>query len=166
MWATSEVCSSLVFSSVTGLKLYKGTGFHTRDHQDQDVEEDIDVDGDDQSVFGEAQFTEGDILPVKTSRQGVEEEGEVEIERDEGEAQREQSLRDLVAKGKVVGHRSPEDPVQYLKAKMEEVMGVGDADRVERAVVIARKHGSESALIAALDSKVKHLVSFDCQQTA
>lgn len=96
----------------------------------------------------------------------MEEEGEVEIEWDEGEAQREQSLRDLVAKGKVVRRRSPEDPVQDLKAKMEEVMGVGDADRVERAVVIARKHGNESALIAALDSKVKHLVSFDCQQTA
>lgn len=122
----------------------------------------MDVDGDDLAVFGEVQFTEGDILtPIDTSRPPVEEDVEVEIEGDsEDEAQREQmTLRDLVAESKVIQRRSPEESVETLKARMEEVMGVGDADRMELAILTARKRGDKGSLIIALENKVKQLVS-------
>ena len=122
----------------------------------------MDVDGDDQ-VFGDAQFTEGDILLVDVSQPAVEEDVEVEIE-DEGEdeAQRAQiTLRALVAEGKVIRRRS-NDEMADVKAKMEEVMGVGDAEKMDLAILGARKRGDKSSLITALENKVKQLVS-TCQ---
>jgi hypothetical protein len=42
--------------------MMKGTGFDRRNVALADVEEDIDVDGADEVLFGEAQFTESDII--------------------------------------------------------------------------------------------------------
>jgi hypothetical protein len=132
-----------------------GLGFHTRDQNDQDVDEEVDVDGDDEAVFGDAQFTEGDIL-------GHNEDEDVHIddEDEDGNTER-KTLRDLVAEGKVVRRRSPPsgDGVEAVKAKMEEVMGVGDADKMDLAVSSARRHGNSAALIQALENKIKQLVS-------
>ncbi|KAF7775729.1 hypothetical protein Agabi119p4_4122 [Agaricus bisporus var. burnettii] len=83
----------------------QGMGFHSRDPADQDVEDDIDIDGDDQDTYGEAQFTEGDILPVDEAHPApVDEDVDVEIEgdqTDEADAAQ-QSLRDLIAVSKVI----------------------------------------------------------------
>ncbi|RDB19826.1 hypothetical protein Hypma_012810 [Hypsizygus marmoreus] len=132
----------------------RGTGFHTRNQHEEDVDDELDVDGDE--GFGEPQFTEGDILPVDISRPAVEEDVEVEIEGDGGdEAHREQkTLRDLVTEGKVVRSSIGVDAV---KAKMEEVMGVGDADKMDLAILAARKRDDKSSLITALENKVKQL---------
>lgn len=115
------------------------------------------MEGDDQDAFGEAQFTEGDILPVDNPQLVVQESVEVEIEGDsEDEASRElKTLRDLVAEGKVVRR----DRAEYLKAKMVEVLGVGEADQVDRAVLTAKKRGDKAALVAALENKIEQLVS-------
>jgi hypothetical protein len=115
------------------------------------------VEGDDQDKFGEAQFTEGDILPVDNPQLVVQDDVEVEIEGDgEDEASRElKTLRDLVAEGKVVQR----DRTEYLKAKMIEVLGVGEADQVDRAVLTAKKRGDKAALVAALENKIEQLVS-------
>ncbi|KAF9785759.1 hypothetical protein BJ322DRAFT_1099605 [Thelephora terrestris] len=43
------------------------SGFHVRDTNHEDVEDEIDVDGDDEEVFGRAQFTEVDILSASRS---------------------------------------------------------------------------------------------------
>lgn len=131
----------------------------TRDRRAQDVDDEVDIEGDDQETFGEAQFTEGDILPVDNPQVVVEEDVEVEIEGDsEDEASRElKTLRDLVAEGKVVPRNTSDD----VKAKMEEVLGVGEADQMERAVLAAKKRGDKAALVAALENKVKQLVSSD-----
>jgi hypothetical protein len=51
------------------------------------------------------------------------------------------TLRDLVAEGKVVRRRSSHEGVDAVKAKMEEVMGVGDADKMDIAVNAARRQG-------------------------
>jgi nucleotide-binding universal stress UspA family protein len=136
-----------------------GTGFHTRDLNEQDVDEEVDVDGDDQ-VFGDPQFTEGDILPVGATHPPVEEDVEVEIEEDgEDEAQRAQrTLRSLVAEGKLV-RRTSNDEIASAKAKMEEVMGVGDTEKMDLAILGARKRGDKPSLIIALENKVKQLVS-------
>lgn len=98
-------------------------------------------------------------MPVDHPQQAVE-DVEVEIEDDgEDEAQREQkTLRNLVAEGKVVRNTS-QDRIDALKATMEEVMGVGDADKMDLAILAARKRGDKSSLITALESKVKQLVS-------
>lgn len=126
------------------------------------------MDGDDEAVFGDVQFTEGDILTEASTRAGPpdgNEDLEVEIEGDsDDEAQREQkTLRDLVAEGKVVKRRTTipggSGDVEAVKAKMEEVMGVGDADKMDIAVNSARRQGDSDALVLALDEKVKHLVS-------
>jgi hypothetical protein len=124
----------------------------------------VDVDGDDEAVFGDAQFTEGDILGLADDThpvEGLDVEIEVEIEGDsDTETQKEQkTLRDLVAEGKVVRRRTPAEGVEAAKAKMEEVMGLGDADRMDLAVLAARKQGNASSLISALENKIKQLVS-------
>ncbi|GLB34070.1 putative E3 ubiquitin-protein ligase RNF220 [Lyophyllum shimeji] len=134
----------------------RGTGFHMRNQNDQDVDDELDVDGDE--GFGEPQFTEGDILPVNPSRGEVDEDIEVEIEGDDEDgAQREQkTLRDLVAEGKVVRKASGND-VDEVKAKMEEVMGLGDTEKMDLALLAARKRGDKASLITALENKVKQL---------
>jgi hypothetical protein len=60
----------------------------------------VDVDGDDKAVYGEAQFTEGDILPIHTERgDSSEDDFQVNIE-DDGEDEArgaQQTLHDLVS---------------------------------------------------------------------
>lgn len=128
------------------------------------MDDEVDVDGDDQ--FGDAQFTEGDILPVDTPQPAVEEEVEVDIEDDdEDETQRAQkTLRALVAEGKVV-RRTSDDGIACVKAKVEEVMVVADAEKMDFAILGAQKRGDKSFLIKALENKVKQLVS-TCQNLA
>ncbi|KIK04724.1 hypothetical protein K443DRAFT_675739 [Laccaria amethystina LaAM-08-1] len=135
----------------------RGTGFLTRDRRAQDVDDDVDVEGDDQDRFGEAQFTEGDILPVDNPQLVVQEGIEVEIEGEsEDEASRElKTLRDLVAEGKVVQR----DRAEYLKAKVVGVLGVGEVDQVDRGVLTAKKRGDKAALVAALENKIEQLES-------
>jgi hypothetical protein len=41
---------------------FEGTGFDVRNTSHVDVEEDVDIDGADEAVFGEAQFTERDVI--------------------------------------------------------------------------------------------------------
>ncbi|KAI3616579.1 ring finger protein 1 [Moniliophthora roreri] len=42
----------------------RGTGFHTRNPDSQDVDDEVDVDGDDAVLYGVSQFTETDVLPL------------------------------------------------------------------------------------------------------
>jgi len=76
-----------------------GAGFHTRNRNEQDVEEELDIDGDDKAVFGDAQFTEGDVLSAHTERGSIEGDFQVNIEddgEDEGQGAQ-QTLHDLVS---------------------------------------------------------------------
>lgn len=43
------------------------SGFYVRDINHQDIEDEVDIDGDDEEVFGRAQFTEVDILSASRS---------------------------------------------------------------------------------------------------
>lgn len=43
------------------------SGFHVRDTNHKDIEDEIDVDGDDEDIFGRPQFTEVDILSASRS---------------------------------------------------------------------------------------------------
>lgn len=90
----------------------------------------------------------------------MEEDIEVDIGGDsEGEIQGDRkTLRDLVAEGKVVRKNTPDGNMETMKAKMEEVMGLGDAEKMDLAILAARKRGDKSSLIIALKNKVKQLV--------
>ena len=128
-----------------------------RSAQDEDVDDELDVDG--EEGFGEPQFTEGDILPVTHPGPTVDQDVEVEIEGDiEDEAQREQkTLRDLVAEGKVVRDIS-HTRLDPARTEMEEVIDVADTDKIDFAILAARRRGDKSSLITALEAKVKQLV--------
>jgi len=83
-----------------------GAGFNVRNPLHNDVDDEIDVDGDDAALFGDAQFTEGDII-LPGSLHSTEDE-EVRVDSDDDDiplAKRQRvcmSLRDLVAQGKIV----------------------------------------------------------------
>jgi len=151
----------LMLRATDGVNL-RGLGFHTRDQNDQDVDEEVDVDGDDEAVFGDAQFTEGDILRhIEGGEDGdVQVDGDTTDEGDDGGTER-KTLRDLVAEGKVFRRRSSSgaDGVEHVKAKMEDVMAAEDADKMDLAVNSARRQGNPSALIEALENKIRHLES-------
>lgn len=112
-------------------------------------------------MFGTAQFTEGDILGPTNNNN---ENGDVhsDDDEDEGGTNSHKTLRDLMSEGKVVRRSSPGDGdgVDAVKAKMEEVMGVGDVDKMDLMVNSARKHASRNpgVLIEALENKIKQLV--------
>jgi E3 ubiquitin-protein ligase RNF220 len=134
----------------------QGTGFHTRNRDQQDVEEEIDIDGDDQAAFGEAQFTERDIIPVNENVGVVDEDVDVDIEGDR--VQQEQlRLRELVA-------TSLGQSADIRRFNAEDTDSVGEADRIEMAIISARQRGDKAGLILALEVKVTELVSQNCFQ--
>ncbi|KAL6305775.1 hypothetical protein BKA93DRAFT_776680 [Sparassis latifolia] len=160
--------------SATAGVSFRGTGFEIRDRAQQDVEDEIDVDGEDEAVFGAPQFTESDILaatsglhqarsanPPSPSDDGsdldVGRERETTMKLTSGKEMELKTLRDLVAEGKMIRRRA--EVVEDVKRTMEEVMGVGETDRVDQAVEKARREGNDVALIHALESKVNHMVS-------
>ncbi|KAI0751030.1 hypothetical protein C8Q80DRAFT_1155136 [Daedaleopsis nitida] len=151
---------------------FRGTGFDIRNRQDQDVDDEIDVDGEDEVLFGAPQFTEQDVLgpPEVADVDGAQSDVGTEVDVDIGddavasgdtlgalperEPKKGKTLRDLVAEGKVLRQH-----VEDAKRTMDEVMGVGDAEKVEAAVELARRSGDQAAIIRALESKVQLLES-------
>ncbi|KAF8580611.1 hypothetical protein K439DRAFT_297274 [Ramaria rubella] len=86
---------------------FRGAGFNVRNPMHSDVEDEIDVDGDDAVVFGAAQFTEKDIIIPDNMNNTEDEDVKVDSE-DENEGiplvQRERagtSLQELVTQRKV-----------------------------------------------------------------
>ena len=148
-----------------------GTGFDIRNTTQEDVDDEIDVDGDDDVLFGAAQFTESDILAtvsteVTTTPSPAEDSG-IQVDVDGGTEVAdlaEKTLRDLVAEGKVVKKSAGEASTSTQEAKkaMEEVMGLGEAEEVDASVELARRAGNSTALIKALESKVELLVGVHC----
>ena len=49
--------------------------------------------------------------------------------------------------------------MDVVKAQMDEVMGVGELDKMDQAILAARTKGDQRQLIAALEIKTKRLVS-------
>lgn len=141
-----------------------GLGFHSRDPANQDVEDDIDIDGDEQDTYGQAQFTEGDILPVDEAHAGpFDEDVDIEIEGDQtDEADAAQkSLRDLIAETKVIVRQANlgEESGSNSPIALHGVTPVSvDVEQVDPVISNARQKGNTRALIAALEKKVQRLV--------
>ena len=142
----------------------RGTGIEVRDRNQVDVDEEVDVDGDDEAVFGDAQFTEKDVL-VPTIGGGVTGnedllvnlDGDEEIDADGEEGDSSASLRGLVAQGKVMSRRQVTN-TDGVKTEMDEVIGLAENDRIHQAIQAARTSGSSSALVVALENKIRYLV--------
>ena len=127
------------------------------------MDDDIDVDGEDDVLFGAAQFTEGDIIPLVNGNLDGDGASEAGDETGPGPASTSQegasatALKDLVANGKLV--RRKVQNVGDLKQTMDEVMGIGEAEEVEKAIEKARRDKNDVALIKALESKVQLMVN-------
>lgn len=142
-----------------------GLGFAVRDDTHHDVDDEIDVDGEDEAVFGVAQFTEGDVLGRPTAN----EDEDVDVEDDgpeptqspgaSGSNSESGDLRQLVAEGKVAKKATAPGSLGDVKETMDQIMGVGEAEEAHRAVDLARKSGNSAALVEALDNKIRLLVS-------
>lgn len=146
--------------SVSKTTTVLGTGFNVRDRSQLDVDDDIDVDGEDDVLFGVAQFTEGDIIQLADRHpdgDAASEGGDVPVE---PHASREPpsttALKDLVADGMLVRRKTD---MSDLEQAMDEVIGIGEAEEVERAIEKARRHKNNAALIKALENKLRLVVS-------
>jgi len=159
----------LMESATMGIN-FRGMGFDIPDRSQHDVEDEVDVDGEDEALFGAAQFTESDIVRLSGqsgSRDDEDEDIDVDAEdepRPGGRAALDTAtqqvgkvLEGLVAQGNVVKRRV--EVVEDVKRVMEEVMGVGEVEEIELAVERARKRGDTLALIKALESKVNFMAS-------
>lgn len=145
---------------------FRGLGFAIRDHGQQDVDDEIDVDGDDDLAYGAAQFTEGDVVNPLEHRSNEDEDVDID---DEGDASTPESSRDsgsstkslgsLVAEGKVLKKTKSKDGTSAAREEMDEIMGVAETLELDKAVELAKKSGDTQALVKALEKKLSVLVS-------
>lgn len=149
MWAISEV--SWFNASRTKNDPHVGAGFHIRNRNEQDVEEELDIEGDDQAVYGEVQFTEKDVVPVRMAREdgfhvNIEDDSE-----DEGEVQRvQQAPHDLVSHSATNTEKLIEETGRFPDDL--------EVDQIDLTIVVARDRGDKEGLLAAMENKIKHLV--------
>ncbi|KAH9850811.1 hypothetical protein C2E23DRAFT_834233 [Lenzites betulinus] len=148
---------------------FRGTGFDIPNRNAQDVDEDIDIDGEDEAVFGAPQFTERDLLgpgtgpPDTASDTGTDADIDVDDEdtaavgageATERDPKRGVTLRELAEEGKLIHTH-----VEEAKRTMERVMGVGETEQADLAVELARRKGDSAAVIRALQDKISLLES-------
>ncbi|KAG2349169.1 hypothetical protein BDR05DRAFT_956553 [Suillus weaverae] len=132
----------------------RGTGIHIRTSNSLDVEDEVDIDGEDEAVFGEAQFGEADVLALPSSDWGLHPENQdidVDIDGHLGTAQERQTLRHLIVEGKVLTQRA-----NSIESKVIQPI---EMDQLDLDIVTARLRNDPSALILALEYKLKTLES-------
>ncbi|KAH0839810.1 hypothetical protein J3R83DRAFT_756 [Lanmaoa asiatica] len=111
----------------------RGTGIHIRPST-RDTEDDIDVDGTDDAVFGDAQFGEADVLRVEL---------EVDVDGVENVGQRlnhDRQTRDT----------TPTDVGSLSRPQGSDE----DMEKLDLAILTARSRGDSLALIVALEAKL------------
>ncbi|KAG8218526.1 hypothetical protein J3R82DRAFT_4165 [Butyriboletus roseoflavus] len=115
----------------------RGTGIHIR-ASTMDTEDDIDIDGTDVGVFGDAQFEEADV-----TRAELEAGEDVDVVVVESVGQR--SNRE----------RQPQDSTPTDVGSLSRPRSVDeDTDKSDLAILTARERGDDLALIAALEAKL------------
>lgn len=111
----------------------RGTGIHIRPST-VDTEDDIDVDGTDDAMFGDAQFGEADVLRVEL---------EADVDVDQHLDQR--SNHDRLPQATDSSSPRPRGSDE-------------DMDKLDVAILTARSRGDNLALIAALEAKLEAMV--------
>ena len=121
-----------------------------------DVEDEVDIDGEDEAVFGEAQFGEADVLALPSSDRDVypqNEDTDVDIDGQLGITQERQTLKHLLVEGK-----APSKQVDS-SGSIERTVQPPDMDQLDAAIFTASAQCDPSALIVALKNKIKILAS-------
>ena len=151
-----------------------GMGFAVRDGTQHDVEDDVDVDGEDEAVYGVAQFTEGDILRASTDPDGADEDEAVDTDTEDDlqspgasgsgthntntntdaspRPKQPKTVPDPTADGHLLKRAGSEQAA-------EEPLSAGEMAELDRAIDLAQKAGNTHALVTALRNKLSMLVS-------
>jgi hypothetical protein len=142
----------------------RGLGFSVRDHSQQDVDDEIDVDGEDETAFGVAQFSEGDIVNPFERQMNEDEEVDIQDEPEasvpsssNSDATRSTTLRDFAVAGRVIETDTAKSNTE-VQGEVDEVMGLVEIEELSRAVERAKKSGDTNALVEALEKKLSALV--------
>jgi hypothetical protein len=121
---------------------------------DEDIDDEIDIDGDDADAYGAAQFTEFDIVGLHDEGQTIEVimNVEADIDGDDTGALPVLPVPDLP-------HRSREvEQIAHSSTSSDEA-DISELTRADAAVITARRSGNHSSLIQALEGKIQLLVS-------
>ncbi len=142
-------------------------GFAVRDDTQHDVDDDVDVDGEDEAVYGAAQFSEGDVLnPISNGQPGKEDSIAIGENGDDqsqspgasGSGSTTVAIETMQAVTINAVGLGPETHFDVNRT-MDDVMGVAELEELDRAVHRARRTGDTAALVLALENKMKILVS-------
>ena len=141
----------------------RGTGIHVRT-QMQDTEEDIDIDGTGDAIFGDAQFGEEDVVGVSDDTsdnpEAIDIDGE-EGERSNHDRQRRNAPGSAGSQnGTRSNPRSEDKPAEHERSDGN-IISVVEDDRLDLAILAARKRGDHLTLVAALEAKIKSIVRPD-----
>ncbi|XP_071953462.1 E3 ubiquitin-protein ligase RNF220-like isoform X2 [Antedon mediterranea] len=95
---------------------FKGTGFQRRTYTEEDIDVNLNVDGDDTAEYGQAQFTEADIIPCSSD--------------EPSEERQRQAIRGALLTGEASSSRSP----SLEKSKWEQPApeSSSEADKIVR----------------------------------
>ncbi|KAG8739368.1 hypothetical protein FRC10_005687 [Ceratobasidium sp. 414] len=137
---------------------FRGTGFDIRDRNLPDVEDELDIDGDEDTVlYGESQFFEGDIIPRDEDETESGSQRRSTSPTSEGGGPPTRRLRDLVAVRKTeVTLRE----VDIEGEEEDERVSVGSSIGVGHALPAATQ--DKDTHIASLMAKIEHLVCGVC----
>jgi hypothetical protein len=145
-----------------GGRILQASGIHIRTG-DQDVEEEIDIDGDDDEAFGVAQFTERDVVPLNNVGQATEADMDVDVDVDvdvDGDDEDEGRPQDpTIASRTALRPQRESLPTPDSRGSSEEDIDARALEQANAAVDIARRSGNRAALLKALEGKIQMLVS-------
>ncbi|KAF9498631.1 hypothetical protein BDN71DRAFT_1442983 [Pleurotus eryngii] len=137
--------------NVSGLR---GAGFNIRNHTQKDVDDEVDIDGDDEAVFGTAQFTERDIMRIDAVRMEEEESGDEDVDIG-GPWERQRSTSSMQAREQATN--TPEDGI---------LIDVTEPNEVDLLITAARHGGHIQSLVTALQRKIQQLESSQSTSSA
>ncbi|KAF8338775.1 uncharacterized protein EI90DRAFT_3039102 [Cantharellus anzutake] len=159
---------------VTSLTGYQGTGFSIRDRTLGDVDDELDIEGVDEAVFGDAQFNEGDIVPVNPNEddvvdidnnsdaedspmEEVEEEAPLGGNSSTSRVARARSLRDLVSAGEVLRQPIVDNDgtkmIHVVNGALGSLDMVDDISELNRVISSAERKEDTNILVRALKRK-------------
>lgn len=126
-----------------------GLGIQTRtlDMPDDDAEIDVEGEGAD-AAFGGAQFTERDLIDDVAPTRGLPAADGI------AEADETVTLRELVATRKA----QELEPALAINSTKAVLVSTVDVDKLELAIIAAKRSGDSAMLIKALEDKMAHLV--------
>ncbi|PSR93784.1 hypothetical protein PHLCEN_2v4679 [Hermanssonia centrifuga] len=170
-WEEVDVESEVQLRATDGVS-FRGMGFAVRDDTQRDVDDDVDVDGEDEAVYGAAQFSEGDVLnPISNGQPGKEDSTGIGENGDDpsqspgasGSGLTTVAIETIQAVTINVVGLGPESHFDVNRT-MDDVMGVAELEELDRAVQRARRIGDTAALVLALENKMKILTPIPSPQ--